>query len=618
MSEKSNYYWYKATKGNVHDELFPYLAKLENRQSYRQTENVKFMRMYGNMEFQGASAHNFIKPESGTSVQNRVTLNVVQSMIDTVTAKITKNKPRPQFLTDGGNFQQQRKSEKLTQFSEGQFYITDLYTKATMAFKDSCIFGTGALKIFAENGKIKVERVFIDELKVDDTESYYGEPRQMHQTKWIHKEVLKTMFPAKSGAIDSAASMTQLVTKSYTMKTQDGDMVLVAESWHLPSGEKATDGRHTMTISNTTLMDESYNKDYFPFVFFRWNTRPLGFFGQGIAEQLTGLQVEINKLLRTIQVSMHLVSVPKLFVDAGSKIVSAHLDNKIGSIIRFNGTLPTPGQLGVVPAELFTQVDRLYQRSFEIIGVSQLSAQSTKPQGLNSGKALRTYNDIESERFMDVGNRYQDSFIEATRIMIDLTKGIAEETGNFTVKTPGSGFLKTINWTDVQIDEDDYIMRCFPTSKLSNDPAGRLAEVQELLGAGFISKEDGMDLLDFPDLRAFNNMANAGVEDIKRQIEIMVDSGEYQTPEPYQNLQYGIKKMQQAYLHYKTMDTPEEILELFRRWIEDANDLLAQASQGAMNMQAAAQAQANPQLAAPAAPEISGMLPVAGAGTPIV
>ena len=52
--------------------------------------------------------------------------------------------------------------------------------------------------------------------------------------------------------------------------------------------------------------------------------RPVGFFGQGLAEQLQGLQLEINKTLRTIQVSMHLVSVPKQLVEASSKLVSSH------------------------------------------------------------------------------------------------------------------------------------------------------------------------------------------------------------------------------------------------------------------------------------------------------
>lgn len=121
-----------------------------------------------------------------------------------------------------------------------------------------------------------------------------------------------------------------------------------------------------------------------------------------------------------------------------------------------------------------------------------------------------------------------------------------------------------------------------------------------MLQAGFIDKATGMKLLDFPDLKAFYNMANAGLEDIERQIELIVDGGEYQSPEPYQNLQVGIQKMQQAYLMYRSQNAPEETLEKFRQWISDADDLLRQANQSQMDQAAQAQAGAVPQLAAPA------------------
>lgn len=607
----ASFYWWRTKKNSAHTDVFPYVRQLDNFQGYKQQDNLRNMRLYGNMEFSGISAFNYARTEPTYNVQNRVTLNIVQSMIDTVVSKIAKNKPRPYFLTNNGDWSQQRKAEKLTQFSEGQFYGTDFYAKASIAFKDACIFGTGCLKIYRgglDSAEIKVERVFIDEIMVDDREAYYGEPRQLHQRKWVHKDVLKAAFPGHDGAVDIASeSMNAQSGKNY--RERSGDMVLVVESWHLRSGEKAKDGRHTICIDNATLCDESYDKDYFPFVFFRWNLKPIGFFGQGISEQLTGLQLEINKILRTIQISMHLVSVPKLLVEASSKVVTAHLNNKIGGIIKYAGVKPEYSPLGAVPPELFTHLNTLYTRAYEIVGVSQLSSQSQKPQGLNSGKALRTYNDLETERFMETGLRYEKTFLDAIKIMLDLAKDIAGETGNYEVKCPGSGFLKTIKWDDVQLDEDQYILQAYPTSALSQNPAGRLQEVQELLQAGFVSKEDGMKLLDFPDLKRYYNMTNSGLEDINRQIEQCMEEGQYQSPEPYQNLQLGLQKFQQAYLMYRTQNAPEDRLDLLRRWMEDAKALLDQAQQASQQMQAAAQ---NPQLGQPAPQPASDLLPNAG------
>ncbi len=571
--------WWTQPEEQVANSLFEYLSSLDNEQSYRQEENYKFLRMYGSQNIDYLRGFTPSRAIEYTTTQNRVTLNVVQSMIDTVVSKIGKNKPRPQVLTEGGNFSQQRRAKKLSQFIEGQFYASDFYAKAAIAFLDSCIFGTGVLKIYKEDNEIKVDRIFIDELKVDDRECVYGAPRQMHQERWVHREVLISMFPEQEMLIRAATSPQN---SNYTRINQSSpDMIMVKESWKLPSKKDAGDGRHVMCIQNHTMLDEKWEKCYFPFIFWRWGLRPLGFFGQGLAEQLQGLQIEINKILRTIQVSMHLVSVPKLFVEASSKVVSAHLDNRIGSVIKYAGVKPEPGQLGVIPPELFSHLDRLYQRAFEIAGISQLSATSQKPAGLNSGKALREYNDLETERFMTVAQRYEKSFMDAVPLMIDLAKEIDEdlkEEGGYKLKIKGKKFLETIKWKDVSMEEDQYTMQVFPASALSSTPQGRLADIQELIAAGFMSKEDAMKLLDFPDLQGFYNYANAAVDNIDRAIERMVEDGEYTTPEPYQNLAFGIERMQQAYLRYQNEDAPEERLELLRRWMADARGLLERAA----------------------------------------
>jgi hypothetical protein len=610
----SNYdsQWYTLTE-KPHEAIFSYIKNLDQRQNYRQQQNIRHMRLYGNQEYMGVGVYNYAKTEQSYNVANRVTLNIVQSMVDTVTSKIGKNRPRPMFLTDDGNFTLKTRAKKLSQFAEGCFYSTDYYAKAVKAFQSAAIFGTGAIKIYREGDEIKAENVFIDELMVNDDEAYYGQPRQMHQRKWIHRDVLKQMFPASRGAIESA---TEDSGRYDEFKDRLGEMLLVIESWHLASGPKAKDGKHVISIGNETLYAGKWDKDYFPFVFINWNQPPLGFWGQGIAEQLTGLQVEINKLLRTIQISMHLVSVPKIFIEATSKVVDAHLNNKIGGIVRYTGSAPIQGNLGSIPPELFSHVDRMYNRAFEIVGISQLSAQSQKPAGLDSGKALRTFNDLESERFMATQQRYENSFLEAAKHMIAIAKEIAEDTNNYEIKVPGAGFLKTIKWQDVDIDSDQYILQCYPTASLSKTPAARLQEVQELMQAGFVGKEDGMKLLDFPDLKSFYNMANAGAEDIERQIEMMMDTGEYETPEPFQNLQYGIVKMQQAYLMYRSEKAPEERLELLRSWISDAKNLLDSAQQEAQaaTMQAASAAQP---LGVPAAPPVSDMQALPTATAPV-
>lgn len=574
-----NKFWYDLTGNDLAKSVFAYVDGLDKDQSYIQIENDRHMKLYGNLDAYAIRNFGFYRAEPASAVQNRVTLNVVQSMIDTVVSKLVKNKPRVSFLTDGGDWSQQRKAQKLTKFNDGMFYMTDYYNKRAMAIQDSCIFGTGALKVFRdENNKICLERVFIDEIKVDVYESIYSAPRQLHQTKFIHRDVLTTMFPKYKNEIEMAVDTRNQSAYQSNSTVPATQMIKVIESWRLPTGPNADDGIHAISINGTELFKEEYKRDWFPFLFWRWGVRPTGFFGQGLAEQLTGIQLEINKILRTIQVSMHLVSVPKIFVEASSKVVSSHLNNKIGGIIKYVGQPPTEGKLGTIPAELFQHLDRLYTRAFEVAGISQLSAMAAKPQGLNSGKALREYSDIESERFMSVAQRDELVAIDAAKMFIAFAKEIDEEVeGGFYVKTANSNKMERIKWKDVNLEEDSYIMQPFPVSALSKTPAGRFQDIQEYMAAGFISREDGMRLMDFPDLQQYFNFNNAGVEDIHRTIEKMLDDGDYTTPEPYENLQYGITTMQKAYLFYKSQGAPDQRLELLRRWIEDADGLIKKA-----------------------------------------
>jgi hypothetical protein len=265
----------------------------------------------------------------------------------------------------------------------------------------------------------------------------------------------------------------------------------------------------------------------------RWTPRLLGFFGQGLAEQLQGIQVEINRILRTIQVSMHLVSVPRILAEHTSKIISEHFNNKIGSIIKYTGTPPQfMNANGAIPQELFLHLDRLYQRAFEIAGISQLSAQSKKPSGLDSGKALRTFNDIESERFYDVGKRYEDFYLEVAKHLLNVARDIEAdpEEKSYSVVVPGKKFVETLKLKDCDLDDDKYIMQKYPTSALSKIPSMRLAEVQEMINAGMLGPEAGKKLLEFPDLEAEMEKENAAIEDIDWTIDTMIENNEYLPP----------------------------------------------------------------------------------------
>jgi hypothetical protein len=563
--------WYNEKKNEANKSIVPLINYLKQHQSYRHMENLRHVRLYGNTDILGLSSVQYSRPNP-TTVNNRVTLNVIKSCVDTAQSKIAKNKPKPTFLTSGGDFSQQKRAKKLDKFILGQFHATEIYHIARQCFVDAGIFGTGALKIFEEQGKIKIERTIPDEIMVDDAEAIYGSPRNMYQVKVVDRDTLKQIFPGHDKVIDSLRNVKG--TEFSMTENYASDQVLVYEAWHLGAGKDK--GKHIICVDGADLVTETWEKEYFPFAFFRWCQRPYGFFGQGIAEELVGIQVEINKILRNIQIAQHLLSAPAVYIEQGSGIISQQLSNEIGRIIKYKGTMPVTKADPIVAGEMYAYLDKLYGRAFEIVGISQMSAQSQKPAGLNSGRALREFNDIESERFIIVGQAWEKFFMDSAKQMIGVAKDIYKQDPEFSVKVKGKKFLETIKWSEVDLEEDQYIMQMFPTSMLPTEPAGRLEAVTETdCRSQMIDPETGMELLDFPDLEQANNLGRASRDVVRDYVDQIVEDGIFYSPEPFMDLQFAVKYAQMAYNKAKLDFVPEEHLELVRRFIEQSLALQA-------------------------------------------
>src|SRR5271166_238320 len=397
ITSPQNKRWWEERGIDLSAALFGTVKYLQSNQSMRTTQLLSSTRLYGNLSLMGLNGLTYSKLASVTSQSaSRITYNVCQAAVDTAQAKMAKNKPKPLFLTSGGDYRLQRRAQKLTKFVEGVFYENNAYVLGTEVFRDAEIWGTGALHVYSDaNERIKFERIIISEIQVDDIEGFYGHPRSLYRTKNIDRTVLIQMFPSHRKDILEASQARPDDLGAYPTTS---DEVTIIEAWHLPSGPDAKDGFHTICLNNAPLFTEEYDKDFFPFVFFHWSKKLFGFWGQGLVEQIQNIQLEINKLLWVIQRSMHLQGSFKILLENGSKIVKEHMNNDIGTLINYTGTPPNYVVPPMVQPEVYQHLQTLKNSAFEQAGISQLSAAAKKPDGLDSGKALREYNDIESDR----------------------------------------------------------------------------------------------------------------------------------------------------------------------------------------------------------------------------
>lgn len=565
----SNEFWWKLDT-NPHESIFENVTSIQNNQTYRGLDYIRNLRLYSNF-----TAGNSVAEVFHGSKSSKVSLNIVRSIADTITSKIAKNKVKVSFLTDNGDRSMQKRAEKLQRFIQGQFFATDIYGSNKQLVKRSAVFGDAFTKIYNDGENICADRVSGNELIVDERETMHGNPRTLYQKRLVSISALKADFPEKEKEISQVQDA--YYDSNMQVNTSNIDLTYVIEAWRLPSTRSSKDGRKALCISNCTLVDEAWERDYFPFPHLRYGEPLQGFWGEGICDILVGIQTEINKVARRIQHSIHIGSVPRVFYEYSSDFVKSHFSNEIGTMVGYRGTAPTVVTPQVVPADVFAHLDRLYKYGYELTGVSQLSAKGEKPSGLSSGKAIREYSDIESERFAEFQDNFNQYHIETAKMLIDEAEDLSKKNKDLQVMAKTNDFAEKIKWSEVRMDKADYVQHVYPTNLLPSTPEGKLSTAIEMTDAGFFSKDEALSLLDYPDVKSIVTIKRAKINDILDTIEHMIDKGEYLPPEPYQSLDLGIEYCQSYYLKYKNQNVPIDRLSLLIRWISDAETIVRKA-----------------------------------------
>jgi hypothetical protein len=556
---------------------------------------------------------------------DRLQNNIVSSCVDTIHSKMTKNKPSPMFLTSGGTYKDQRKARKLTRFCEAVFHEGKVHQKGAQAFRSALVVGDGFIYVYKDPATCRVafDVVPAEEILVDEIEASHGEPRQLHRARNCDRGVLLAMECFQSEDAQKKLRDADLIQgDSGTTPLQVSDTIEIRESWHLPSGPEAKDGKVVMTCSAGVLSERPWEQDWFPFAKFSWSApSSLGYYGTGAVQQIQGQQVEVNKLLWLESASIHMMGSFKVAIPMGSNIVPEGVNNALGLQIKFAGDkAPTY----MTPQAFHEQVPAMIQQvtasAYEQLGVSQLSAQSKKPEGLDSGTAIREYNYIETDRFYAKGADYEQFYMDIADLAIKVTKMIYEEEGSYKVKHFGSEmrYLTELDWGDLDIDIENYTIQCFPVSSLPNEPAGRFQKVQEYVQAGWMTPARGRRLLAYPDVEKDDNLANASEEYICKILDKMVDGtskdprDDYTPPDPLDNLDQAHEMAIQEYNLARCGDLDPERLDLLRTFIEQISDIKQMAAAGA----AQAQGGAGVPQGSPAAPPQSDLMAQSGGGAP--
>lgn len=484
----------------------------------------------------------------------------------------------------------------------------DLYQMGNnKVFRDASVYGLGGLQFTLNKvtNKIEAEWIFIDELKIDQYDAQKGLPRSIHRCKMIQKELLLAMYPDKEQEILEITTM-----HPHYFRSQDTviEFVVITESFHLAHNDEP--GRHCVTLLDTELVNEEYDDEEFPFVFFQYYEKPVGIYGRSITETILSGQIEINKILMFIQQCQELQASPVILVDTNSEIAEdVILSNNIARMIpyRSGGNPPQFISPQACSPEVYQHLKDWMNWCYMEVGVSQTSAGGTKQPGVDSAVAMRTMVDIESSRYIQVSKNWDKFWIKCAYAYVKLAKRAYEKDKDFTVKyvDKKSKVIREIPWKKVNLPDDMYHIKCDTVSAFPQTAAGRIQTITDFISNNFLSRERGLELLGMdPDLQDEIKLQTSSLRLCEKRLCDMVEENIYVHPEKYMNLKLALEVSEATYNQLEIDGCPDDRLELVRLWIREITTMITGQDPEVMLLQ---QAFAPPP-PAPVAPQ-AGMAP---------
>lgn len=580
--ELSKERWWAANDNEIHQLIEAEANRIKKSQSLRPKRLAFLSQLYQNEDISPFRSGYHI--QSGITSAARPTINVIKSNADTLCSKIGTKKPRPVFLTKRGNWALQRKAKNLTKYVEGVFQTGKAWAEGRMAFRDACITGTGFVHLFIRDKKIAFRRVSESEIIVDEYEAIYGNPPQLLWEYWVQADELIEEYPELRTQIESAS--TRVIPEGGSNASYK--MVRVTEAWR-PASD-LSDGKWAKVISTARLDSKPYKKRYYPFASMAYTKKLFGYFGLSMGEDVLGIQLEINKLLRTIAKAQHLMSTPQVWLSMESAGITGKTSNRIGGRYYYKGNPPIFAVPQAMSGEVYQHLEWLVQKSYQATGVSQLSAMGKKPSGVDAKVALRELQDIESERFQVTEQAYDEMYLEMVPIIMDLTEELAEDDKNLMVKVASKKAMESIRWANVRMEMDQYTFQVFPSSLLPSTPTGRLQFVQEMMQSGLYDREAAVALMDFPDTEAANSKITATHDAVLRIIADIEDGHGYDPPEPELHLEYALALATTSYNAARNDGAPADVTDTMLGLIDDLRGLIEKRDAALQRKQMALQA----------------------------
>lgn len=421
--------------------------------------------------------------------------NVIASCIETLCSKIASQKVRPFFNTVNGTFKEMQIAKQAQIFFDMLYEENNVNEIITDAFRNACIFDKGIVKISDDGITNRLPwNVFFD-------------PREVtyNQITYVAEKLPKT--PGR------------ILELKYGIKADRNLDYTVYEYYDVMEHIKAV---YVQELNK--VVTHEYKPNIIPYLEIHYTNPVKGDTSQSVVDQLYGIQTQIDELLAVMKDSIAVNPGMTLLVPRSSNIKTNMLSNRTGQIIQYD---PIPGQTtspvtyatnDIISPQFVQLLDKLKNDAYEIVGISQLSATSQKPSGLNSGVALNTMEDIESSRF-------ETQLNSVVRLYVDVAKACLDIFPPEIDILPDDLNRANIKWKDIVEARNNMKIQFSAAESLSKDPSEKLKQLVALSQAGVIPQSHIATLMELPDLQSGYNLANNAFNSVYTFIDNVLVSG---------------------------------------------------------------------------------------------
>ena len=583
--------WHKEAEADVYRHVVAAFRILDAAQGYRKRRNLDNIRTAG-LRVDGLGPAQYARREE----KSKPRYNCIEAGIDALVSHIGSNKPSPYFLTDGGNYAEQRQAEACTKAVVGQFYAAGTYSLLRKMLADALRMDGGVIKSFIRDGEVVDRLVFPNDLLIDDTEAYHGRYRQCFEIEYRDREeVIEETEDSESLSKAEKEAKIESIRAAGRIRDADwvhsglADQIALIHAYWLPSraGKK---GKYALVTDTCTLLVEEWGETWSPYTIHVWMEQTQGVWGKGAAEQFGGLQKQLDAHQRKIS-RLTTLGTSKLYVDRLMQINPADLNNDDLGVVLGNGPNP-PKLLSTlsIPAELLQEKDWLRAAIFEGMGVSQLMLTAKVQPGMESAVGVRAVADQQAGRFRKASDAMDETAMVVARKHIVLAKKIP----NYKVTAMDDDNAYEIAWKDLNPKVLERQIKVWPTNLMQGSPSMQLDTGERLARLGVIGAKGLVRMFKVKDLEAATKSITASQRVVERLIERMLDpeNPEYKGPEPFMLLDGpdgALTVTQNAYLDALLRGAPERNLAMLRNFIMAADQMNKQKLREMAMVQAEAQ-----------------------------